>query len=56
MANDLFKHGYQNAKRVKTSGWNQRHILLAFRTNLSRAGGCELLAATEMSDGPGHPW
>lgn len=50
MANDLFKQGYQKVKRVKTSSWNQRHILLAFRTNISRAGECELLAATEMSE------
>ena len=56
MGNDLFTQGYQNVKRVKTSSWNQRHILLAFRTNISRAEECELVAVTEMSADPGHPW
>ena len=55
MDNDLFKQGYQNVKRVKTSSWNQRHILLIFRTNISQVVECELMAVAEMSDGQRHP-
>lgn len=56
MDNDLFKQRYRNVKRVKTSSWNQRHILLIFRTNISQVVECALMAVAEMGDGQRHTY